>query len=261
MPSTCQIAGGGDRKGYRQDWRNAREAMREVAADIAQGADMVMVKPALAYLDVIHEVRRRVDVPLAAYHVSGEYAMVKAAAANGWIDHDAVALEHLTAIKRAGADLILTYFTRWFAERAGASMSHDVIPFCDSVACAAAGCKPDVCIGAGVAVERARVRRVPAVIPGGVNSSIRAFKAVGGRPYVVARAEGPHVWDVEGTPVHRPGAELRRRDPRPRPPGDHRRRHRRRRATARRTARPTPREMKLAEAIPERVPSASRCGS
>jgi porphobilinogen synthase len=112
------IADGGDRKGYQQDFRNAREALVEVHADLAQGADMVMVKPALAYLDVIHEVRRHVDVPLAAYHVSGEYSMIKAAAANGWIDHDTVALEHLTAIKRAGADLVLTYLTRWFAERA-----------------------------------------------------------------------------------------------------------------------------------------------
>ena len=115
------IAGGGDRKGYQQDFRNAREALVEVRADLAQGADMVMVKPALAYLDIVHAVRRHVDVPLAAYHVSGEYAMVKAAAANGWIDHDTVALEHLTAIKRAGADLILTYFTQWFAERAAGS--------------------------------------------------------------------------------------------------------------------------------------------
>ncbi len=112
-----QIVGGGDRKGYQQDWRNAREALVEIEADLAQGADMVMVKPALAYLDVIAAVRQRVDVPLAAYHVSGEYAMIKAAAANGWIDHDTVALEHLTAIRRAGADMILTYFARWFAER------------------------------------------------------------------------------------------------------------------------------------------------
>ncbi|MFZ8997206.1 MAG: porphobilinogen synthase [Ilumatobacteraceae bacterium] len=112
------IAGGGDRKGYQQDPRNAREALVEIRADLAQGADMVMVKPAVSYLDVIHAVRPHVDVPLAAYHVSGEYAMVKAAAANGWIDHDAVALEQLTAVKRAGADLVLTYFTRWFAERA-----------------------------------------------------------------------------------------------------------------------------------------------
>jgi porphobilinogen synthase len=113
------IVGGGDRKGYQQDWRNGREALGEIDADIEEGADIVMVKPALAYLDVIAAARRRVTVPLAAYHVSGEYAMVKAAAANGWIDHDAVALEHLTAIKRAGADIILTYFARWFAEGPG----------------------------------------------------------------------------------------------------------------------------------------------
>jgi porphobilinogen synthase len=115
------IVGGGDRKGHQQDWRNAREALREIDADVAEGADIVMVKPALAYLDIIAAARRRVEVPLAAYHVSGEYAMLKAAAANDWIDHDAVALEHLTAIKRAGADLILTYLTRWFAEGPGRS--------------------------------------------------------------------------------------------------------------------------------------------
>jgi porphobilinogen synthase len=106
------IVGGGDRKGYQQDWRNGREALVEVEADLAQGADMVMVKPALTYLDVIAAVRASVDVPLAAYHVSGEYSMIKAAAANGWIDGDAVALEQLTAVKRAGADVILTYFAR-----------------------------------------------------------------------------------------------------------------------------------------------------
>ena len=86
-----QIVGGGDRKGYQQDWRNAREALTEVEADIEQGADMVMVKPALAYLDVIAAVRSIVNVPVAAYHVSGEYSMIKAASANGWIDHDVVA--------------------------------------------------------------------------------------------------------------------------------------------------------------------------
>lgn len=113
-----QIAGGGHRKGYQQDPRNFREALTEVAADIEQGADIVMVKPALAYLDVIAAVRAMTTLPVAAYHVSGEYSMIKAAAANGWIDHDAVALEHLTAIKRAGADMILTYLARWFAETA-----------------------------------------------------------------------------------------------------------------------------------------------
>jgi porphobilinogen synthase len=110
------IAGGGDRKAYQQDYRNRREALDEVLLDIAEGADMVMVKPALAYLDVIADVRAAVDVPVAAYHVSGEYAMVKAAAERGWIDGDAVALEHITAVKRAGADVILTYFAAELAE-------------------------------------------------------------------------------------------------------------------------------------------------
>jgi porphobilinogen synthase len=110
------IAGGGNRRDYQQDPRNAREALEEIRADLAEGADMVMVKPALAYLDVIARARAEVDVPLAAYHVSGEYAMVMAAAANGWIDGPAVALEHVSAIKRAGADVILTYFARSLAE-------------------------------------------------------------------------------------------------------------------------------------------------
>ena len=112
------IAGGGDRKGYQQDWRNGREALVEVAADVAQGADIIMVKPAVTYLDVIAEVRAATDLPVAAYHVSGEYAMIMAASANGWIDGDVVAFEQLTSIKRAGAGIILTYLTRWFAEGA-----------------------------------------------------------------------------------------------------------------------------------------------
>ncbi|HET9610856.1 MAG TPA: porphobilinogen synthase [Acidimicrobiales bacterium] len=111
------IAGGGDRKAYQQDPRNAREALEEIRADLAEGADMVMVKPALAYLDVLATVRAEVDVPLAAYHVSGEYAMVKAAAERGWIDGPAVMLEHLTAIRRAGADMILTYAARDVVDR------------------------------------------------------------------------------------------------------------------------------------------------
>jgi porphobilinogen synthase len=110
------ITGGGDRRGYQQDPRNGREALTEVALDIGEGADMVMIKPALAYLDVIAAVAQRVDVPVAAYHVSGEYAMVKAAAERGWIDGDAVALEHLVALKRAGATIILTYFAGEVAE-------------------------------------------------------------------------------------------------------------------------------------------------
>jgi porphobilinogen synthase len=110
------IAGGGDRKGYQQDPANVRESMEEMEADLAEGADMLMVKPALAYLDVISRARQRFDVPLAAYHVSGEYAMVKAAGERGWIDGDAVMREHLLGIKRAGADLILTYAARQIAE-------------------------------------------------------------------------------------------------------------------------------------------------
>jgi porphobilinogen synthase len=110
------IADGGDRKGYQQDFRNRRESLAEVLLDLDEGADMVMVKPALAYLDVIADVREVVDVPLVAYHVSGEYSMIKAAAERGWIDGDAVALEHLTAVKRAGADIVLTYFAADLAE-------------------------------------------------------------------------------------------------------------------------------------------------
>jgi porphobilinogen synthase len=110
-----EIADGGDRRGYQQDPANAREALAEIRADVAEGADMVMVKPALAYLDVIAAARAAVDVPVAAYHVSGEYAMVQAAAERGWLDGPAVALEHLTAVKRAGADVILTYFAKELA--------------------------------------------------------------------------------------------------------------------------------------------------
>jgi porphobilinogen synthase len=106
----------GDRKGYQQDPANRREAMEEIDLDLAEGADMIMVKPALAYLDVIADARATTGVPIAAYHVSGEYAMVHAAAERGWIDGDAVMREHLLSIKRAGADLILTYAARTIAE-------------------------------------------------------------------------------------------------------------------------------------------------
>ena len=114
-----EIADGGDRRAYQQDARNRREALREASADVDEGADIVMVKPALPYLDVVADLSRELDVPVAAYHVSGEYAMVKAAAANGWIDGGAVALEQLTAIRRAGASFVLTYFAREVAEELG----------------------------------------------------------------------------------------------------------------------------------------------
>ena len=110
------IVGGGDRSGYQQNVANAREAALEIGEDIAEGADMVMIKPALPYLDVIARARRETDVPLAAYHVSGEYAMVHAAAQRGWLELEAVAFEHTLAIKRAGADMICSYFTRLLAE-------------------------------------------------------------------------------------------------------------------------------------------------
>ncbi len=110
----------GDRSQYQMDPANAREALKECALDVAEGADILMVKPALPYLDIIRAVRERFDLPVAAYQVSGEYSMIKAAAANGWLDERKVALEALTAIKRAGADMILTYFakdaSRWLQE-------------------------------------------------------------------------------------------------------------------------------------------------
>ncbi len=99
----------GDRRGYQMDPGNAREALKETALDVEEGADLIMVKPALSYLDIIHRVKERFDAPVVAYNVSGEYAMVKAAAQNGWIDGDRVMMEILTSIKRAGADLIITY--------------------------------------------------------------------------------------------------------------------------------------------------------
>jgi porphobilinogen synthase len=106
----------GDRRGYQMDAANVREALRECELDVAEGADMLMVKPALPYLDVIRAVRDRFDLPLAAYNVSGEYAMVKAAAASGWLDERQAALESLVAIKRAGADLVFSYWTKDLAQ-------------------------------------------------------------------------------------------------------------------------------------------------
>jgi len=102
----------GDRKTYQMDPANRREAMREAALDIEEGADIIMIKPALSYLDVISDVRAAFDAPIAAYNVSGEYSMVHAAAQRGWIDYDRVMMEILTSIKRAGADIIITYFAK-----------------------------------------------------------------------------------------------------------------------------------------------------
>ena len=124
----------GDRRTYQQDPGNVREGVREALLDVAEGADIVMVKPALAYLDVVRRVREAVDVPVAAYNVSGEYAMVEAAAARGWIDRDAAVLETLTGIRRAGADVILTY---WAADAARCWSAADPSgPFVEEVALA-----------------------------------------------------------------------------------------------------------------------------
>jgi porphobilinogen synthase len=106
----------GDRRGYQMDPANVREALRECELDIAEGADVIMIKPALPYLDVIRAARERFELPLAAYNVSGEYALVKAGAARGWLDERQAALESLTAIKRAGADLVVSYWTKELAE-------------------------------------------------------------------------------------------------------------------------------------------------
>jgi porphobilinogen synthase len=111
----------GDRRSYQMDPANVREALREIDLDIAEGADIVMVKPAMAYMDVIRQVRDHCDLPIAAYNVSGEYSMIKAAAQNGWIDERRVAMEVLTGIRRAGADMIITYFApdvvEWLQEK------------------------------------------------------------------------------------------------------------------------------------------------
>ncbi len=104
-----------DRKSYQQDWRNKREAMNEIKADLNEGADMIMVKPAVTYLDIIAQARELTDVPIGAYHVSGEYSMIKAAGEKGWIDETQVAIEQLTAVKRSGANFILTYFAKEIA--------------------------------------------------------------------------------------------------------------------------------------------------
>lgn len=110
--AACSTPQFGDRKTYQMDPANKREALREVELDVEEGADIVMVKPAIAYLDIVNEVANRFNIPVAAYHVSGEYAMVKAAAKMGWIDEKRVALEMLTSIKRAGADMIITYYAK-----------------------------------------------------------------------------------------------------------------------------------------------------
>ena len=157
----------GDRRGYQMDPGNVREALRECELDVAEGADVLMVKPALPYLDVIRAVRERFDLPLAAYNVSGEYAMVKAAAAAGDLDERTAALESLTAIRRAGADIVVTYWAKELARLA--------------------------------LVRSALWHRAQKLIPGGVNSPVRAMRSVGlEEPLFVARGEGAYIETADG---------------------------------------------------------------
>ena len=117
--SNVLLFGGGSRSAYQMDCGNRREAMREIQLDLDEGADIIMVKPAMSYLDIIRDARDRFDCPIAAYQVSGEYSMIQAAAANGWLDGDRVMMESLLSIKRAGADIIITYFAEKAAKLAG----------------------------------------------------------------------------------------------------------------------------------------------
>ena len=166
----------GDRRSHQMDPANALEALREVEQDIEEGADIVMVKPALPYLDVITRVKERFGYPTAAYQVSGEYAMLKAAARNGWIDEPRAMLETLTAIRRAGADIIITYYAREAARAAAA--------------------RP---LPVRTTAVRPPLRRAPCeLLPGGVDSPVRAFKSVGASPLFIKRASGARLQDVDG---------------------------------------------------------------
>ena len=294
----------GDRRGYQMDPANGREALAEVALDIGEGADIVMVKPALAYLDVIADVRATFDVPVAAYHVSGEYAMVKAAGQLGWLDGDTVMLEHVLAMKRAGADMILTYAARATspsrceatAEPTGGEAERGADPArCEATAeptggeaergadparCEATaeptggeaerGADPARCEATaeptGGEAERGAdpasnvtdwFARAQARIPGGVNSPVRAFGAVGGEPFFVARASGSRLVDTDGREyvdyVQSWGASiLGHAHPKVVEAVQ--------RAAADGTSygAPTPREVELAEAICARVPSVEK---
>ncbi len=184
----------GDRRTYQQDPANRRESLREVALDVAEAADIVMVKPAGTSLDVIAEVAASVDIPVAAYQVSGEYAMLEAAAAQGWIDRERAILETLTVIRRAGADIVLTY---WAAEVAGwlAGGRADAAARPPGRGCVVSAASP---VPRTTPRSQAWFDRALAVAPGGVNSPVRAFRAVGGTPRFMASGTGPYLTDVDG---------------------------------------------------------------
>ena len=172
----------GDRRTHQMDPANADEALREVEQDIEEGADIVMVKPAMPYLDVVRRVKDTFGYPTAAYQVSGEYSMIKAAAASGWIDEPRVMMESLTAIARAGADIIMTYYAR---EAARALRSES--------ARSQARCAHEQ-----PSESTKLFKRAQQIIPGGVDSPVRAFKAVGGTPLFIRRAAGSRITDVDG---------------------------------------------------------------
>ena len=160
----------GDRRTYQLDPANRREGAREIDLDVAEGADIVMVKPAMRYLDVLADAAAALPVPVWAYQVSGEYAMIEAAAANGWIDRRRAIEESVVGIRRAGADAVLTY---WAVELAG-------------------------WLRMNAPTNDAEFARARAAMPGGVNSPVRAFGSVGATPRFFVSASGPRVTDVEG---------------------------------------------------------------
>ena len=194
----------GDRRAYQMDPANVREAVKEVLSDIEEGADLVMVKPAMAYLDVVRAVREATNVPLAAYNVSGEYAMVKAAERNGWIDGKRVTLEILTSIRRAGADLILTYHAEgeWRARPRVAG--REEAPKLRSAE------RPPVLRTLSL-FERAKKR-----MPGGVSSPVRSFASVGGDAVLREEGEGSDPRRRGRKPVRRLRHVVRAADLRPR---------------------------------------------
>ena len=172
----------GDRRTHQMDPANAEEALREVEQDIDEGADIVMVKPAMPYLDIVRRVKDTFGYPTAAYQVSGEYAMIKAAAARGWIDEPRIMMESLTSIARAGADIIITYYAREARARAAMSLTVDHRP----------------CHRLGRPKSQKLFDRAQKIIPGGVDSPVRAFKAVGGTPLFIRSASGSRITDVDG---------------------------------------------------------------
>ena len=173
----------GDRRSYQMDPANAREALKEVALDLDEGADIVMVKPALAYLDVIWRVKERFDVPVAAYNVSGEYSMVKAAGRLGWLDESRAAIWRSSPASGARARTSSSPTSR--RRLRGCWPSAMPMP----VTTGESTVNP---------VSRALFERAEQVLPGGVNSPVRAYRAVGGTPRFLARAQGSRVWDEDG---------------------------------------------------------------